>query len=95
MEKQYFVYIVTNPGNSVLYTGVTSDLARRVWEHRNGARNGFTSRYNVCKLVYYEAFESIEAAIAREKQIKAGPRAKKELLITERNFSWEDLAPSL
>ncbi|MBI3914949.1 MAG: GIY-YIG nuclease family protein [Chloroflexi bacterium] len=91
MNEQYYVYIVTNKHNTVLYTGVTNDLWRRVSEHRMKILHGFTSRYNVSKLVYYETFEDIEAAIAREKQIKAGSRQKKLDLINEMNPDWNDL----
>jgi len=74
MNKQYFVYILTNKRNNVLYTGVTNDLRRRVYEHQEKLVPGFTKKYNVYKLVYYEMTESIEAAIKREKQIKGGSR---------------------
>ena len=81
MEKQYYIYILTNPRHTVLYTGATSDLLRRVAEHRDKLTPGFTSRYNVDKLVYYEVADDPAAAIAREKQIKAGSRRKKLDLI--------------
>jgi putative endonuclease len=87
----YFVYVMTNPHNTVLYTGVTNDLTRRVAEHREGKIKGFTSRYNCKKLVYFEPFGSIELAIGREKQLKAGSRAKKEELVQAGNPDWEDL----
>ncbi len=90
-DKLFCVYIMTNVGNSVLYTGVTSDLPKRVYEHRNHLAEGFTSRYNVEKLVYYEASPSAEGAILREKQIKAGSRAKKIALIEKMNPEWKDL----
>ncbi len=77
MERQYYVYILTNSRNSVLYTGATSDLKRRVWQHREKLVPGFTQRYNVFKLVFYEVTDDVNAAIAREKQIKAGTRQKK------------------
>jgi putative endonuclease len=77
MSKKYFVYIMTNKYNTVLYTGVTNDLMRRVWEHKEGSGSIFTSRYRVTKLVYYESHENINLAIAREKQIKGGSRQKK------------------
>ncbi|CAG0997160.1 hypothetical protein ANRL2_03676 [Anaerolineae bacterium] len=89
--KNYYVYILTNNYNTVLYTGVTNDLARRVWEHREKIIPGFTSRYNISKLVYYEAFDDVNAAIAREKQIKAGSRKKKMDLINSVNKEWIDL----
>ena len=72
MSKNGFVYFLTNKNDAVIYTGVTSDLKKRVWEHKNKAVEGFTKKYNVDKLVYYEMFESIANAISREKQIKAG-----------------------
>ena len=77
MNKQYYVYILTNKRNTVLYTGVTNDLQRRVYEHRDKLIEGLTKKYNVYKLVYYEESGSIEAAIQREKQIKGGSRQKK------------------
>jgi putative endonuclease len=91
MERQYFVYIMTNTHHTVLYTGVTNDLARRVDEHRRKLVKGFTNRYNVNKLVYYEVCGHIEAAILREKQIKAGSRARKLALINRLNPLWESL----
>ena len=91
MEKHYYVYILTNKHNKVLYTGVTNDLQRRVYEHRKKLIAGFTKKYNVYKLVYYEETESIEAAILREKQIKGGSRQKKIDLIVGMNPQWRDL----
>lgn len=91
MHGNYCVYILTNKYNTVLYTGVTSDIYIRVLEHRNKVHPGFTSKYNVHKLVYYEEYEDINKAIAREKQIKAGSRQKKIDLINSKNPSWEDL----
>ena len=82
---------MTNEYNSVLYTGVTNDLKKRVYEHKEKINEGFTSKYNVNKLVYYEHFTDINDAIAREKQIKAGSRKKKILLIESLNKKWEDL----
>jgi putative endonuclease len=87
----YFVYIMANTHNTVLYTGVTNNLARRVAEHREGVIKGFTSKYNCTKLVYFEPFGSIELAIGREKQIKAGSRSKKEQLVKASNPQWSDL----
>jgi len=94
-EKQYYVYMMANKYNTVLYTGVTNDLMRRVWEHKEGRGGGFTSRYNVTKLVYYEACGDVRTAIAREKQIKAGSRQKKEALVNEVNPEWRDLYDEL
>jgi putative endonuclease len=95
MERRYFVYILTNRHHTVLYTGVTNDLLRRVYEHRTKAVPGFTSRYNVDKLVFYEEADEAQAAIIREKQIKAGSRQKKIALIEEMNSAWRDLYPDL
>ena len=86
-----YVYLMTNPGESVLYTGVTNDLMRRVYQHREKRLEGFTKRYNVTKLVYFEAFEDPESAIAREKQIKKWSRARKDALVESVNPGWRDL----
>jgi len=91
MNKRYYTYIMTNKGNTALYTGVTSDLRRRVYEHKEKSVEGFTKKYNITKLVYYEVFEDIESAISREKQIKAGSRQKKVELIDSMNKEWRDL----
>jgi putative endonuclease len=91
MNKQYYVYIMTNKNNSILYTGVTNDLKRRVYEHKNKLVEGFTKKYNIDKLVFYEVYDDINNAIAREKQIKSGSRAKKIKLIEEMNSRWNDL----
>jgi len=93
--KTYCVYMMTNPTNTVLYTGMTKDLPRRVYEHRNKLVGGFTSRYNCTKLVYYELFEAPLDAIAREKQIKAGSRRKKNDLVNGMNLEWKDLGDAL
>ncbi len=93
--KQGYVYIMTNPRNTVLYTGVTSDLQKRVSEHRQKFVEGFTKKYNITKLVYYEVFGSIVDAIRREKQIKAGSRKKKLALIGSLNPEWRDLSEDL
>jgi putative endonuclease len=95
VKRQYFVYIMTNPRNTVLYTGVTGDLKRRVWEHKTKAVPGFTARYNVVKLVYFEVFDGPEEAILREKKIKGGSRAKKIALINSFNPQWRDLYEEL
>jgi putative endonuclease len=92
MDKQYYVYMMTNKNNTTLYTGVTNDLPRRVFEHKNKLAEGFTRKYNINKLVYYEIYEDIYEAITREKQIKGGSRAKKVQLIEEKNPSWNDLS---
>ncbi len=91
MRSQYYVYIITNKHNTVLYTGVTNDLWRRVSEHKTKLLPGFTSRYDMNKLVYDEVFEDIGPAIAREKQIKAGSRQKKIDLVNSMNPDWKDL----
>jgi putative endonuclease len=94
-DRRSFIYILTNKYNKVLYTGVTSDLKKRVWEHKEKLVDGFTKRYNVTKLVYYEVFADIRDAIAREKQIKAGSRQKKIDLIIGMNPEWRDLYDDL
>ena len=88
----YSVYLLTNKYNRVIYTGVTNDLERRVWEHKNEKSNSFTSRYLCNKLVYYEDYQYVTDAIAREKQIKSGPRKQKIELINSVNPNWEDLS---
>ena len=95
LDKQYYVYIMTNKHNTVLYTGVTNDLRRRAYEHRTGQGSRFTSRYNVTKLVWYEIGQDVNAAIAREKQIKGGSRKKKIALIEQMNPEWRDLYDEL
>ena len=89
--KQYYVYIATNSRNNVLYTGITNNLDRRTYEHKNKLLKGFTSKYNINKLVYYEVYDDVMDAIGREKQIKAGSRQKKIDLIKEENFEFRDL----
>jgi putative endonuclease len=91
MSRQYYVYIITNIINTVLYTGVTNDIVRRLWEHKQSYINGFSKQYNLCKLVYYEVTDSIESAIIREKQIKKWRRQKKNDLISKFNSKWRDL----
>jgi putative endonuclease len=91
----YCVYIMTNKTNTVLYTGVTSDLKRRIYEHKIKAVDGFTKRYNIDKLVYYEACDEKDGAVWREKQIKNGSRQKKLDLIDGMNSKWCDLYYSL
>jgi len=89
--KRPAVYIMANRRNGTLYTGVTSNLAQRVWQHREGVADGFTKRYGCTLLVWYERHETIVTAIAREKQIKGGSRAKKLALIEAMNPDWRDL----
>lgn len=91
MTKQGYVYILFNKRNGTLYTGVTSDLIKRIYEHKNKLAEGFTKKYSVDKLGYYEVADNIESAIAREKQIKAGKRINKLKLIESINPNWEDL----
>jgi putative endonuclease len=91
MNKEYYVYIMTNKSRT-LYTGVTNNLERRVYEHKHKLMPGFTSKYNITKLVYYEAGDNINVAITREKQIKGWLRAKKIALIESVNPEWRDLS---
>lgn len=95
MTGQYYVYIMTNKHHTVLYTGVTNDLVRRVQEHKDGRGGSFTSRYNVKKLVFYEESQDVRSAIAREKQIKGGSRKKKIALVEGQNPEWDDLYEGL
>jgi len=95
MPNEYYIYILTNEKNTVLYTGVTNDLFRRIDEHRDGSGGVFTRRYGLKKLVYFEQTESIDTAITREKQIKAGSRQKKIDLIQSLNPDWADLSEEL
>ena len=88
---EYCVYIMTNMDHTVIYSGVTSDLARRVSEHRNGQGGTFTRKYNICRLVYYEWVENVQTALARETQIKGGSRKKKIALVERFNPTWKDL----
>jgi putative endonuclease len=90
-EKSYFVYIMTNTSRT-LYTGVTNDLQRRVYEHKHKLVPGFTSRYNITELVYFEETKDVHAAIEREKEIKGWRRAKKSQLIASANPKWTDLS---
>jgi len=95
MDRQYFVYIMTNKHNNVLYTGITNDLKRRVYEHKEKLVGGFTKKYNITKLIYYEVFDDPENAILREKQIEAGSRQKKIDLINSMNRKWLNLYEQL
>jgi putative endonuclease len=88
---RYFVYVMTNHSGT-LYTGVTSDLRRRVWEHKQGVVEGFTRRYNVKRLVFFEETADVNAAIARERQLKSWRRSKKVALIESVNPGWKDLS---
>jgi putative endonuclease len=89
--KQPAVYIMANKRNGTLYTGVTSNLGQRVWQHREGVVDGFSKRYGCKMLVWFERHETMDAAIGREKAIKGGSRAKKLALIEGMNFEWRDL----
>jgi putative endonuclease len=91
MKKQYYVYILANSRNGTLYIGVTSDLLKRIYDHKHDLVDGFTKKYDVHALVYHEAHSSIEDAITREKQIKKWNRAWKLRLIEEMNPEWNDL----
>ena len=89
---EYYVYLLTNAHKNVLYTGVTSDLRKRVWEHKNHVdKDSFTARYNVELLVYYESTSEVKAAIEGEKQIKGWNRRRKDKLIASKNPNWDDL----
>jgi putative endonuclease len=90
-----YVYLLTNKHNNVLYTGVTNDLIRRIYEHKAKLVKGFTQKYNVDRLVYYEACDNIVLAIEREKKIKGWSRQKKNDLVNVLNPSWDDLYPGL
>ncbi len=91
-EHQYYVYLLTNWNHRVMYVGMTSDLARRVYQHKKKLIPGFIQRYNVDKLVYYEATHDVHAAIAREKEIKKWRREKKNQLVIGANPKWKDLS---
>lgn len=90
-EKQYYVYILTNYTKTALYTGVTSNLVKRVWEHKNHVVDGFTSQYDVTSLIYFEVYVDPETAIKREKRLKRWNRSWKDELITKFNPTWRDL----
>ena len=89
--KSYYVYILTNWDGSVMYIGVTNDLERRLFEHKNKLVPGFSSKYKIDKLVYYEETPDVQAAIAREKQLKSWRREKKNALVASFNPEWKDL----
>lgn len=95
MSKQAYVYIMANARNTVLYVGVTGDLVKRIFAHKEKLIEGFTKRYNIVKLVYYEVFDDMENAILREKQMKAGSRQKKVDLVESMNREWRDLYEGL
>ena len=92
----YYVYMMTKQYRNVLYTGVTNDLIRRVYEHRNHLiKDSFTARYHITKLVYFEATEDVRSALEREKQIKSWKRARKDALVESQNPTWEDQYPTI
>lgn len=91
MKENFYVYILSNQSNRVVYTGVTSNLVKRIWQHKNKVADGFTSKYNVNKLVYFENHDDAENAIKREKNIKDWKRAWKNELIGKENPDWRDL----
>ena len=90
-EQHFYIYLMSNPGRTVLYTGVTRNLVKRVWQHKEKVADGFTKKYNVTDLVYYEIFDSPLEAIEREKQIKSWSRKRKNQLVEAENSSWKDL----
>ena len=91
MDKNYFVYIITNKNNNVLYTGITNNLIRRIYEHKKKIYKGFSAKYNLNKLIYFEYTDDVNEAIKREKQIKGGSRKKKLDMINSMNPNWKDL----
>jgi putative endonuclease len=95
VKDQFYIYIISNNNNGVLYTGVTSDLKKRIYEHKAKLADGFSKKYLLGKLVYYEVAGNAEAAISREKQIKAGSRRRKVELIEGVNPGWKDLYAGL
>jgi putative endonuclease len=94
-ERRYYVYLLTNWNNKVMYVGVTNDLVRRLYEHKNKLVEGFTNKYNVSKLVYFEETTEVISALAREKEIKKWRREKKNKLVLSVNPGWDDLSEPL
>ena len=94
-DKQYYIYILTNKSNKVLYVGMTNDLTRRIYEHKDKLVEGFTKKYNLTKLVYYEITTDVESALCREKQLKNWHRDWKVNLINKFNHKWDDLSECL
>ena len=94
-ENCYYVYLLTNWNNKVMYVGVTNDLRRRIYEHQNKLVKGFTQKYNVNKLVYYEQTSDVFGALTREKEIKKWRREKKNALVLQTNPKWTDLSKAL
>ena len=95
MDRQPAIYLLTNKPNGTLYVGVTSNLVQRIWQHKSKTTKGFCGKYNLSMLVYFELFEDMYQAISREKQIKAGSRASKIVLIERGNMNWRDLYPDI
>lgn len=95
MEKNYYVYILANKRNGTIYTGVTSDLSKRIWDHKQKLEDGFTKQYDVTKLVYYEIHNDVNEAIAKEKRLKRWHRQWKLQLIEKDNPTWKDLYETL
>jgi len=95
MEKQFYIYILASKKNGTLYIGITSDLIRRIWEHKNNVVKGFTKKYSVHTLVYCEVHPTFETAVQREKNLKKWKRAWKIKLIEEKNSEWRDLYPDI
>ena len=91
MDKQYYIYIITNQNHTVLYTGITNNLKRRMYEHKEKQVKGFSAKYNLNKLVYFQITEDVVSAISREKQIKGGSRKRKVEIINSLNPTWVDL----
>ena len=91
-ERTYYVYLLTNWNNKVIYVGMTNDLERRIFEHKEKSVKGFTEKYNIGKLVYYEQTSEVDSAIAREKEIKKWRREKKDKLVETMNPAWRDLS---
>src|SRR5437660_1689006 len=95
IERRYWVYILASRIGGTLYIGITSNLIRRVYEHKMGLADGFTKKYRIHRLVYFEQYDDAEAAITREKQLKKWQRAWKVQLIEEKNPNWDDLYPQI
>jgi putative endonuclease len=95
VDKLYYVYMLANRRNGTLYVGVTNNIARRIWEHKNKVAEGFTKKHDICLLVWFETFNDINEAIVREKQLKGWNRAWKIRLIEEHNSGWNDLSERL
>ncbi len=94
-NHHYYIYLLTNWNNKVIYAGMTNDLVRRIYEHKNKVVEGFTKKYNINKLVYYEETSDVYAAIAREKEIKKWRREKKNKLVESINPAWKDLSKDM